>query len=79
MNSGRTWCWNRYSQQRRALLLGHAGEAQGVAAVDVERLAPGLRVRAHHRVLGLVAPSRVAPAARAVLAGAGALRLGASC
>src|SRR6266581_8910478 len=38
-------------QQRRALFLGHAGKARGVRGVDIQRLAPGLRMRAHHGVL----------------------------
>src|SRR5438034_9604044 len=35
------------AQQRRALLLGHSLEAQRVAAIDVERLPPGLGMGAH--------------------------------
>ena len=41
-------------EERRAFLLGHAAEADGVAEVDVERLASGLGMRAHHRMLGFV-------------------------
>src|SRR5258706_3845335 len=37
-------------QERLALLLGHAVEAHGVGGVHVERLAAGLRMRAHDRV-----------------------------
>src|SRR5437660_1606024 len=39
-------------QQRRALLLGHAAKAHGMGEIDVERFAAGLRMRAHHRMLG---------------------------
>ena len=39
--------------QRRALLLAHVAKADGVAAADVQGLAPGLRMGARHRVLGL--------------------------
>src|SRR5207302_2766321 len=38
-------------EDRRALLFRHVLEAQGVGDIDVERLAPGLGMGAHHRVL----------------------------
>src|SRR5256885_6737933 len=39
-------------EQRRALRLAHPLEASGVRNVDVERLAPGFRMRADDRMLG---------------------------
>jgi NADH dehydrogenase/NADH:ubiquinone oxidoreductase subunit G len=39
-------------QQRPTFLFGHAGEAHGMAEIDIERLAAGFRMGAHHRVLG---------------------------
>ena len=39
-------------QQRRAFLGGHVLEAQRVPAIDIQRLAAGLGMRAHHRMLG---------------------------
>src|SRR3954470_2927461 len=40
--------------QRPALRLGHASEPDGMRAGQVKRLAPGIRVRAHDRMLGFV-------------------------
>src|ERR1043166_1121279 len=40
--------------ERPALRFGHVLEADGVAAADEERLASGVGMRAHHRMLGLV-------------------------
>src|SRR4051794_19484399 len=37
-------------QERRALLFGHAVEADGMGDVDVKRFAPGLRMGTYHRV-----------------------------
>src|ERR1700694_2788543 len=39
---------------RAALVLGHVLEADGVAAADIQRLAPGLGMRARHGMLGFV-------------------------
>src|SRR3954470_649970 len=46
--------------QRRAFLNAHVGEAQRVSAIDVERLAAGLGMRAHDRMLGHVFLLRLA-------------------
>src|SRR5688572_5715754 len=40
--------------ERAALLLAHVAKTDGVAAADVEGLAPGVGMRAYRRVLGLV-------------------------
>src|ERR1041385_1833913 len=40
--------------ERPALGLAHVAEADGMAAAHVQRLAPGLGMRAHDGVLGLV-------------------------
>ena len=50
-------------QQRRAFLRRHVLEAQRVPAIDVERLAAGLGMRAHHRMLGDILLLRVGLAA----------------
>src|SRR5271166_4058095 len=39
-------------QQRRALLLRHAGETNRVRPVDIQRLAPGFGMCAYRRMLG---------------------------
>src|SRR5262245_51360498 len=46
-------------EDRRALLLAHVLEAHRVGDVDVERLAAGLRMGAHRRVLGHVILARL--------------------
>src|SRR5258708_11319380 len=61
-------------EQRRALRLGHADEAQRVAAVHVQGLAAGFGMRAHDWMLGLQHPGRLVGAA--ILARAGLLGLG---
>ena len=60
----------KIAEQRRALLDRHVLEAQRVPAIGVERLAAGLGMRAHHRMLGDILLPRVGlrAVAHAVLA-----------
>ena len=69
---------DRVVEQRRALGFAPPGKAHGMAAVDVERLAPGFGVGAHHRVLGLVDRTGIGArrVAQPVLAGIAGVCLG---
>ncbi|MEA3220990.1 MAG: hypothetical protein OZX49_02105 [Immundisolibacter sp.] len=66
-------------QQRRALVLGHVLETHRVAAVDIQQLAAGFRMRAHHRVHGAERGAGGEPGAafgQAILARLGDIGLG---
>src|SRR5713101_4902973 len=52
-------------EERRAFRLAHAFETNRVGGIDIERLAPGLRMRANHRMFCKEVLARLPARARA--------------